>query len=183
VILPAQEIRKLRPLDPFVERKIAFGTTYGLGPSVYDVRIAETIWLWPGRFLLASTIEHFDMPNDVMAIVHDKSTWARRGVAFQNKVIEPGWRGCLHLVQQFRYPVGARYWELSQGSWGEAPDANPLEQASGLDDCRWVLVIFDSDRVLVDSEPIINRAHPDVLTACGYPITEHDLVERPRSRH
>ena len=70
MILPAQEIRKLRPLDPFVERKVAFGTTYGLGPAGYDVRIAETIWLWPGRFLLASTIEHFDMPNDVMAIVH-----------------------------------------------------------------------------------------------------------------
>src|SRR5580704_10279430 len=84
VILPAQEIRKLRPLDPFVERKVAFGTTYGLGPAGYDVRIA-------------STIEHFDMPNDVMAIVHDKSTWARRGVAVQNTVIEPGWRGWLTL--------------------------------------------------------------------------------------
>ena len=97
VILPAQEIRKLRPLDPFVERKVAFGTTYGLGPAGYDVRIAETIRLWRGRFLLASTIEHFDMPNDVMAIVHDKSTWARRGVAVQNTVIEPGWRGWLTL--------------------------------------------------------------------------------------
>ena len=63
VILPAQEIRKLRPLDAFVERKAAFGTTYGLGPAGYDVRIAETIWLWLGRFLLASTIEHFDSPT------------------------------------------------------------------------------------------------------------------------
>jgi hypothetical protein len=41
---------------------------------------------------------------------------------------------------------------------------------------RFELVIFYGDRVLVDSEPIINRAHADVLTACGYPITEHDLV-------
>ena len=40
------------------------------------------------------------------------------------------------------------------------------------------LVIFDCDGVLVDSEPIINRAHAEVLTACGYPITEEDLVER-----
>jgi beta-phosphoglucomutase-like phosphatase (HAD superfamily) len=38
------------------------------------------------------------------------------------------------------------------------------------------VVIFYGDRVLVDSEPIINRADADVLTACGYPITEHDLV-------
>jgi beta-phosphoglucomutase-like phosphatase (HAD superfamily) len=40
------------------------------------------------------------------------------------------------------------------------------------------LVIFDCDGVLVDSEPIINRAHAHVLTACGYSITEQDLVGR-----
>ena len=34
------------------------------------------------------------------------------------------------------------------------------------------LIIFDCDGVLVDSEPIINRAHAQVLTACGYSITE-----------
>jgi dCTP deaminase len=97
MILPAQEIRKLRPLDPLVERTVAFGATYGLGPAGYDVRIAETVSLWPGRFLLASTIERFDMPDDVIGIVHDKSTWARRGVALRNTVIEPGWRGWLTL--------------------------------------------------------------------------------------
>ena len=43
---------------------------------------------------------------------------------------------------------------------------------------RFELVIFDCDGVLVDSEPIINRAHAELLTTCGYPITEHDLVER-----
>jgi HAD superfamily hydrolase (TIGR01509 family) len=40
------------------------------------------------------------------------------------------------------------------------------------------LIIFDCDGVLVDSEPIINRAHAQVLTACGYSITEKALVER-----
>jgi HAD superfamily hydrolase (TIGR01509 family) len=43
---------------------------------------------------------------------------------------------------------------------------------------RFELVIFDCDGVLVDSEPIINQAHAHVLTACGYPITEQDLVQR-----
>jgi HAD superfamily hydrolase (TIGR01509 family) len=43
---------------------------------------------------------------------------------------------------------------------------------------RFKLVIFDCDGVLVDSEPIINRAHAEVVTACGYPITEKILVER-----
>jgi HAD superfamily hydrolase (TIGR01509 family) len=43
---------------------------------------------------------------------------------------------------------------------------------------RFALVIFDCDGVLVDSEPIINRAHAQVLAACGYPLTEDELVER-----
>ena len=43
---------------------------------------------------------------------------------------------------------------------------------------RLELVIFDCDGVLVDSEPIINRAHASVLTACGYSITARELVER-----
>jgi 8-oxo-dGTP pyrophosphatase MutT (NUDIX family) len=37
----------------------------------------------------------------------------------------------LHLVQQFRYPVGGRYWELPQGSWEQRPGADPLEVARG----------------------------------------------------
>lgn len=39
--------------------------------------------------------------------------------------------GRLHLVEQYRYPVGARYWELPQGSWEEAPEADPLAVARG----------------------------------------------------
>lgn len=39
--------------------------------------------------------------------------------------------GRLHLVQQFRYPVGARYWELPQGSWEGKPEADPLDVARG----------------------------------------------------
>jgi len=34
--------------------------------------------------------------------------------------------GRLHLVEQFRYPVKGRYWELPQGSWEEVAGADPL---------------------------------------------------------
>ena len=37
------------------------------------------------------------MPTGVLGIVHDKSSWARQGLAVQNTVIEPGWRGWLTL--------------------------------------------------------------------------------------
>jgi 8-oxo-dGTP pyrophosphatase MutT (NUDIX family) len=39
--------------------------------------------------------------------------------------------GCVHLVQQYRYPVGARYWEFPQGSWERTPEADPAEVARG----------------------------------------------------
>lgn len=37
----------------------------------------------------------------------------------------------IHLVEQFRYPVGARFWELPQGAWETQPDADPLDVARG----------------------------------------------------
>jgi ADP-ribose pyrophosphatase len=39
--------------------------------------------------------------------------------------------GSLHLVEQYRYPVRNRYWEIPQGSWEEIADADPLEMARG----------------------------------------------------
>ena len=37
--------------------------------------------------------------------------------------------GRIHLVQQYRYPVQGRYWELPQGSWEQSPGADPLDVA------------------------------------------------------
>jgi len=37
----------------------------------------------------------------------------------------------IHLVQQYRYPVEARYWEMPQGTWESKHDADPLELAKG----------------------------------------------------
>lgn len=37
------------------------------------------------------------MPHDLVGSVRDKSSWARKGLAVQNTVIEPGWRGYLTL--------------------------------------------------------------------------------------
>lgn len=113
MIIPAQHIRSRcngthpdhpisKPLlAPFSERGQFEGMTYGLSPAGYDVRIAEDVQISPttyrGSFRLASTIERFIMPNDLLAVVHDKSTWARKGLAVQNTVIEPGWCGYLTL--------------------------------------------------------------------------------------
>lgn len=106
-ILSAQSIRKLAKeglLFPFSEKGVSGGVSHGLGPHGYDVRVefddrstTRDKIIKPGEFILASTIERFTMPNYVAGIVHDKSTWARRGLAVQNTVIEAGWSGWLTL--------------------------------------------------------------------------------------
>lgn len=87
------------PVSPMLETKErAHGVSYGLSEAGYDIRIKQDVTLHPfKRFSLASTIEHFHMPYDLVGIVHDKSTWARRGLSVFNTVIEPGWKGYLTL--------------------------------------------------------------------------------------
>lgn len=98
-VLSAQTIRLAEIISPFCNRTQHEGTgcSYGLSAAGYDIRLDEPITIRSGKFVLASSLEKFDMPNNVLAVVHDKSTWARRGIFVQNTVIEPGWRGWLTL--------------------------------------------------------------------------------------
>lgn len=97
MIASAQTLRRLQPILPFYERTRLNGFTFGLGPAGYDIRVRESIVIGRDRFCLASSLEEFVMPNNLLGVVHDKSTWARLGLCVQNTVIEPGWRGFLTL--------------------------------------------------------------------------------------
>lgn len=119
MILPAQAIAAMQPLEPMEDRAKAFGMTYGIGPAGYDVRIDQDITLYPvtlgnliinamhsvapwlikkrPSFALASTLERFDIPDDITFKVEDKSTWARRGLSVFNTTAEPSWTGWLTL--------------------------------------------------------------------------------------
>lgn len=98
-------------------------SSHGLTECGYDIRIQQQIhfhynngvpeihWYDPvtkesgvksGRFILANAIEEFQMPTNLVGVVHDKSTWGREGVAVQNTVIEPGWKGFLTLEISFQ---------------------------------------------------------------------------------
>lgn len=80
-----------------VEKKREFGMSYGPSYAGYDIRVAEDFYIGPNQFHLASSIEEFNMPQNLIAFVHDKSTWARKGLSVFNTVIEPGWRGFLTM--------------------------------------------------------------------------------------
>lgn len=74
------------------------GVSFGMSEAGYDIRIDQDVVLHPfRRFKIASAIEKFVMPPNLVGIVHDKSTWARRGLSVFNTVIEPGWQGFLTL--------------------------------------------------------------------------------------
>lgn len=107
------------PIKNMVDKKLSHGgVTFGLSEAGYDIRIKQEVRFRDkcvgafvpsehppmyapkrvyGSFILASTIEEFDMPCDLVGVVHDKSTWARRGLSVFNTVIEPGWKGFLTL--------------------------------------------------------------------------------------
>lgn len=112
-VLSAQTIRKLGIFTPFNERTVYNGMTYGLSSAGYDVRVAEDCHFNHSDCVLASTVEHFDMPDDCIAYVKDKSTWARKFLFVQNTVIEPGWKG--HLTLEITFD-GMGYVHVPAGS-------------------------------------------------------------------
>src|SRR5215831_9734991 len=65
------------------------------------------------------------------AIVNDDGTPGVWGVVEKPDfaIIIPIADGQVHLVEQYRYPVGARFWELPQGALDGGPAADPLTVA------------------------------------------------------
>lgn len=119
VINQSRLYHDFHPIKGMIEcKEKEHGVSYGLSEAGYDIRIKQNIRFTVeektqrciaemlvdgeydtnfGRFIIASTIEEFDMPLNLVGVVHDKSTWARRGLSVFNTVIEPGWKGFLTL--------------------------------------------------------------------------------------
>lgn len=97
-VLSAQTIRCLKLIEPcHMPYTDVHGNSAGLSACGYDLTLAQSVRIKSGGFLLASTAERFYLPHDVVGIIHDKSSLARRGLVVQNTVAEPGWRGYLTL--------------------------------------------------------------------------------------
>lgn len=71
--------------------------------------------------------------------------------------------GRLHLVEQYRYPVGIRSWEFPQGAWEGQPDADPLELARG--ELR--------EETGLDAGEIIHAGY--LFQACGYATQGYNI--------
>lgn len=118
MIVNREQLLRLSPIaDMSTSKNKEHGVSWGLSEAGYDIRIKQKVRFIPGfqnevvcevtdgeemssiktRFTIASAIEKFQMPPTLVGKVHDKSTWARRGLSVFNTVIEPGWNGYLTL--------------------------------------------------------------------------------------
>jgi len=71
--------------------------------------------------------------------------------------------GRLHLVEQYRYPIGRRSWEFPQGAWEGKPDADPLELARG--ELR--------EETGLEAAEIVHVGH--LHQACGYATQGYNI--------
>ena len=62
----------------------------------------------PNSFVLASTIEYFKIPKDVLVICLGKSTYARCGIIVNVTPLEPGWEGNVTLEFSNTTPLPAK---------------------------------------------------------------------------
>lgn len=125
-VLSYQTIRRLcierKMIDPWFERTIYEGMSYGLGPCTYDFRLDQILTedntiqlrydLAPGEAILVSTIEEVSIPDFICASVLDKSSFARKFMSAFNTHFDPGFKGfpTIELVN-----LGPNVIELKQG--------------------------------------------------------------------
>src|SRR5207245_2263995 len=62
----------------------------------------------PNSFALAETVEHLEIPRDVIAICVGKSTYARCGIIVNVTPLEPEWRGKITLEISNTTPLPAK---------------------------------------------------------------------------
>ena len=68
-------------------------------PTNFLTKKTEECIIPPNSFVLASTIEYFKIPKDILVICLGKSTYARCGIIVNVTPLEPGWEG--HVTLEF----------------------------------------------------------------------------------
>lgn len=124
-----QQAKDCRMIEPFVDHKNSDGViSFGLSSYGYDARVDNKFKIFtnvnsaivdpknfsensfidketdiciipPNSFVLASTVEYFRIPRDVLVVCVGKSTYARCGIIVNVTPLEPGWEG--HVTLEF----------------------------------------------------------------------------------
>jgi dCTP deaminase len=133
-----QMSREKGMIEPFVDSQKRQGViSYGLSSYGYDARVGNNFKIFtnfdsavvdpknfaansfvdrtadvciipPNSFALASTVEYFRIPRDVLVICVGKSTYARCGIIVNVTPLEPEWEGHVTLEFSNTTPLPAR---------------------------------------------------------------------------
>jgi dCTP deaminase len=125
-------------IDPFVDDQVREGViSYGVSSYGYDVRVGDEFKVFtnvyntvvdpkhfdsksfvdiradvciipPNSFALASTIEYFRIPRDILTICLGKSTYARCGIIVNVTPFEPEWEGHVTIEISNTTPLPAK---------------------------------------------------------------------------
>ena len=125
-------------ISPFQENQVRMGKiSYGLSSFGYDARVSDEFKIFtdvdsalvdpknfksnsfvsrkskecvipPNSFVLASTVEYFKIPKDVLVICLGKSTYARCGIIVNVTPFEPEWEGYVTLEISNTTPLPAK---------------------------------------------------------------------------
>jgi dCTP deaminase len=125
-------------IEPFVEKQTRDGViSYGLSSYGYDARVSREFKIFtnvdsaivdpkhfsaasfvdretdvcvvpPNSFALASTMEYFRVPRDVLVVCLGKSTYARCGIIVNVTPLEPEWEGHVTIEISNTTPLPAK---------------------------------------------------------------------------
>jgi len=125
-------------IEPFVDDQVRTGViSYGVSSYGYDVRVGDEFKVFtnvfntvvdpknfdpksfvdikadvcvipPNSFALASTIEYFRIPRDVLTVCLGKSTYARCGIIVNVTPFEPEWEGHVTIEISNTTPLPAK---------------------------------------------------------------------------
>jgi len=125
-------------IDPFVDDQVRLGViSFGVSSYGYDVRVGDEFKVFtnvyntvvdpknfdsksfvdikadvciipPNSFALASTIEYFRIPRDVLTVCLGKSTYARCGIIVNVTPFEPEWEGHVTIEISNTTPLPAK---------------------------------------------------------------------------
>ena len=130
--------REHNMIEPFVDDQVRQGViSYGVSSYGYDVRVGDDFKVFtnvfntvvdpknfdpksfvdikadvcvipPNSFALASTIEYFRIPRDVLTVCLGKSTYARCGIIVNVTPFEPEWEGHVTIEISNTTPLPAK---------------------------------------------------------------------------
>ncbi len=133
-----QMAREHQMIEPFVESQTRAGVvSFGVSSYGYDVRVGDEFKVFtnvfntvvdpknfdpksfvdikadvciipPNSFALASTIEYFRIPRDILTVCLGKSTYARCGIIVNVTPFEPEWEGHVTIEISNTTPLPAK---------------------------------------------------------------------------